>query len=80
MSLLHYTSSIMKKFYCLLIAFVGLRIACAQPTPSQVATIDSTLIKLHQRGMFNGAFLLAKNVKISNSNDAPKLSLLDTNR
>lgn len=64
MSLLHYTSSIMNKFYCLLIAFVGLRIAYAQPTPSQVATIDSALIKLHERGMFNGAFLLAKKGKV----------------
>ena len=63
MSLLHSTSTMMTKFYCLLIAFVGVRMVCAQSAPSQATTLDSALIKLHERGMFNGALLLATEEK-----------------
>ncbi len=50
----------MNKGYLFLITFWGLGMVYAQPTPQQIAQIDSSLTILHQRGMLNGTFLLAK--------------------
>jgi N-acyl-D-aspartate/D-glutamate deacylase/CubicO group peptidase (beta-lactamase class C family) len=53
----------MAKFYWFSIACLGLRMVYAQPTPTQIATIDSALTKLYERGMLNGVFLLAQDGK-----------------
>lgn len=54
----------MSKVYLMMIAFFGAGILYAQPTPKQIATIDSSLTKLYERGMLNGTFLLAQEGKV----------------
>ena len=53
----------MSKVCLFLIAFVGVGTVWAQPTPKQIAMIDSALTKLHERGMLNGVVLLAQEGK-----------------
>lgn len=52
-----------RKAYWLCLALTALGTAMAQPNAQKLATLDSSLTLLHQRGMLNGTFLVAKEGK-----------------
>ena len=53
----------MKKHLLLFCLFRFTLEVFAQPTATQIKTIDSSLTVLHERGMFNGVILMARNGK-----------------
>ena len=52
-----------RKACWLCLALTALGTAMAQPNAQKLATLDSSLTLLHQRGMLNGTFLVAKEGK-----------------